>query len=100
MLNNRLRNAHYYFDLRALKCVLVSADSLKCEHHQIKIGISEQEIVIQSILLKLVADDIPLLADVFPGVKCSPVDLDKLINEIINKKCFLDGEIWLEKVLH
>ena len=34
VLNNRLRNAHYYFDLRALTCVLVSADSLKCERHQ------------------------------------------------------------------
>ena len=35
-------------------------------------------------VLKLVANDIPLLVDVFPGVECSPVDLDKLTYEIKN----------------
>ena len=39
---------------------------------------TEQEIFIQSIretvVPKLVTDDIPLLADVFPGVECSPVE--------------------------
>ena len=39
---------------------------------------TEQEIFIQSIREtvgpKLVTDDIPLLAHVFPGVECSPVE--------------------------
>lgn len=69
---------HYDFGLRALKSVLVSAGHLKRERLQATfekvtasenspeaIGISEQEILIQSvtetIVPKLVADDVPLL---------------------------------------
>lgn len=65
---------HYDFGLRALKSVLVSAGHLKRERLQSSNGvdagagsveISEQEIVIQSvtetIVPKLVADDVPLL---------------------------------------
>ncbi|CAI2172645.1 16667_t:CDS:10, partial [Funneliformis geosporum] len=116
--------AHYDFGLRALKCVLVSAGNLKrerlqslrdkdcdeSEYTKISEPIPEQEIVIQSIretiVPKLVADDIPLLAsllaDVFPGVEYVPVDLEKLTNEIKNvcqEKRLLDGEMWMEKVL-
>ncbi|CAB4481707.1 unnamed protein product [Rhizophagus irregularis] len=116
--------AHYDFGLRALKCVLVSAGNLKRERLQslrdknsdeseyanISEPIPEQEIVIQSIretiVPKLVADDIPLLssllADVFPGVEYRPVDLDRLTNEIklvCQEKRLLDGEMWMEKVL-
>jgi dynein heavy chain 1 len=116
--------SHYDFGLRALKCVLVSAGNLKrerlqqlreknsdeSEYARISESIPEQEIVIQSIretiVPKLVADDIPLLssllADVFPGVEYRPVDLDKLTNEIrlvCQEKRLLDGEMWMEKVL-
>lgn len=64
---------HYDFGLRALKSVLVSAGHLKRERLQQEVipgvvdsvEISEQEIVIQSvtetIVPKLVADDVPLL---------------------------------------
>ena len=76
----------------------VSAGSLKCERHQTlkdKIGMDQniqrfqilylyKKLLFKVFVLKLIADDIPLLADVFPGVECSPVDLDKLINEIKN----------------
>ncbi|CAG8487876.1 5917_t:CDS:10 [Dentiscutata erythropus] len=116
--------AHYDFGLRALKSVLVSAGNLKrerlqglresnadkSEYTRISESTPEQEILIQSIretiVPKLVADDIPLLtsllADVFPGVEYSPVDLDKLtaeIKNVCNEKYLLDGEMWLEKVL-
>lgn len=65
---------HYDFGLRALKSVLVSAGHLKRERLAAangdvvtidNVGISEQEILIQSvtetIVPKLVADDVPLL---------------------------------------
>lgn len=66
---------HYDFGLRALKSVLVSAGHLKRERLQatdaagdslsVDINVSEQEILIQSvtetIVPKLVADDVPLL---------------------------------------
>ncbi|CAG8490206.1 1623_t:CDS:10, partial [Scutellospora calospora] len=116
--------AHYDFGLRALKSVLVSAGNLKrerlqvlresnsdkSEYTRISEPTPEQEILIQSIretiVPKLVADDIPLLtsllADVFPGVEYAPVDLDKLtaeIRNVCNEKNLLDGEMWLEKVL-
>lgn len=66
---------HYDFGLRALKSVLVSAGHLKRERLQSAsqnpdaivedVDISEQEILIQSvtetIVPKLVADDVPLL---------------------------------------
>lgn len=66
---------HYDFGLRALKAVLVSAGQLKRERLQserdnedavaVSNDISEQEILIQSvtetIVPKLVADDVPLL---------------------------------------
>ncbi|KAE9389558.1 P-loop containing nucleoside triphosphate hydrolase protein [Gymnopus androsaceus JB14] len=94
---------HYDFGLRALKAVLASAGILKRElllsaqeeaDADAAVGlsdaISEQIILIQSVMEtivpKLVADDVPLLtnllADVFPGVDYLPVDLDRLQEEI------------------
>ncbi|CAG8466762.1 5969_t:CDS:10, partial [Racocetra fulgida] len=107
--------AHYDFGLRALKSVLVSAGNLKrerlqvlresnsdkSEYTRISEPTPEQEILIQSIretiVPKLVSDDIPLLTRLY-----APVDLDKLkaeIKNVCNEKCLLDGEMWLEKVL-
>ena len=61
---------HYDFGLRALKAVLASAGILKRDHHLTSDAYSvpdmtEQQIMIQSvtetIVPKLVADDVPLL---------------------------------------
>ncbi|RKP08503.1 dynein heavy chain [Thamnocephalis sphaerospora] len=120
--------SHYDFGLRALKSVLVTAGNLKRDRlqsmrkalasgnvadgglEQMSEGVSEQEILIQSIretmVPKLVADDIPLLqsllSDVFPGVEYRPVDLDRLRAEIGNvckERNLVAGEFWMEKVL-
>ncbi|KAF8922147.1 dynein heavy chain [Mucidula mucida] len=111
---------HYDFGLRALKAVLASAGILKRERllnaredtdaAGLSDSVSEQIIVIQSvtetIVPKLVADDVPLLtnllADVFPGVDYMPVDLDALRHQIL-KECadrrLVDGELWMNKIL-
>ncbi|SJL06320.1 related to Cytoplasmic dynein 1 heavy chain 1 [Armillaria ostoyae] len=114
---------HYDFGLRALKAVLASAGILKRERLQsvraseddseavgLSDAISEQIILIQSvtetIVPKLVAEDVPLLtnllADVFPGVDYMPVDLDALREQIL-KVCFerrlVDGDLWVSKIL-
>ncbi|KAF9498186.1 dynein heavy chain protein 1 [Pleurotus eryngii] len=115
---------HYDFGLRALKAVLSSAGILKrerlisdkaAESEDPNFGglsdiISEQIILIQSvtetIVPKLVADDVPLLtsllADVFPGVDYEPVDLDALRQEIL-KVCadrrLETGDRWIAKIL-
>ncbi|KAJ8521794.1 hypothetical protein ONZ45_g1564 [Pleurotus djamor] len=115
---------HYDFGLRALKAVLSSAGILKRERlindqnalnedanfESLSDGIAEQIILIQSvtetIVPKLVADDVPLLtsllADVFPGVDYEPVDLEALRQEIL--KVCVDrrleaGERWISKIL-
>ncbi|KAK1226991.1 dynein heavy chain [Marasmius sp. AFHP31] len=115
---------HYDFGLRALKAVLASAGILKRERLQaartegeegeeavgLSDAISEQIIVIQSvtetIVPKLVADDVPLLtnllADVFPGVDYMPVDLDALRREILTEckeRRLVPGERWISKML-
>ncbi|CAK5279895.1 unnamed protein product [Mycena citricolor] len=116
---------HYDFGLRALKAVLASAGILKRERLQsvradaedednLQVGlsdsVSEQIILIQSvtetIVPKLVADDVPLLtnllADVFPGVDYLPVDLDKLREQILKvcaERRLIDGERWIAKIL-
>ncbi|KAJ7102434.1 dynein heavy chain protein 1 [Mycena belliarum] len=116
---------HYDFGLRALKAVLSSAGILKRERLQsvraeaengddsavgLSDTVSEQIILIQSvtetIVPKLVADDVPLLtnllADVFPGVDYMPVDLDKLREQILNvcaERRLIDGERWISKIL-
>ncbi|KAF8592026.1 dynein heavy chain protein 1 [Ramaria rubella] len=116
---------HYDFGLRALKAVLASAGILKRERLQsiraagddhegytggLSDSISEQVILIQSvtetIVPKLVADDVPLLtsllADVFPGVDYFPVDLDALREQIIKvcaERRLVVGERWIAKIL-
>ncbi|WVN87983.1 uncharacterized protein L203_103180 [Cryptococcus depauperatus CBS 7841] len=113
--------SHYDFGLRALKAVLASAGILKRDRYLQKTAdslnkegemdeLTEQQIMIQSvtetIVPKLVAEDVPLLRalleDVFPGVEYVPVDLDALKNEIsiVCKKRYLVAEdSWLEKVV-
>ncbi|KAI0762764.1 dynein heavy chain protein 1 [Fomes fomentarius] len=112
---------HYDFGLRALKAVLQSAGILKRERllasrndgadaAGLSDAASEQVIVIQSvtetIVPKLVADDVPLLtsllADVFPGVDYVPVDLDALREQISNvcaERRLVQGERWINKIL-
>ncbi|WWC73019.1 uncharacterized protein I206_106984 [Kwoniella pini CBS 10737] len=108
---------HYDFGLRALKAVLASAGILKRDRH-LKGGdkgdgmdqIVEQQIMIQSvtetIVPKLVAEDVPLLKalleDVFPGVEYVPVDLDALkakISEVCQERQLVAGPAWIEKVV-
>ncbi|BGP45295.1 dynein heavy chain [Rhodotorula kratochvilovae] len=110
---------HYDFGLRALKAVLVSAGHLKRERLQSEqngdatvksLDISEQEILIQSvtetIVPKLVAEDVPLLtsllADVFPGVEYVPVNLDKLkehVFAVCKERHLVADDVWLQKVV-
>ncbi|GAA5826137.1 hypothetical protein JCM11251_007177 [Rhodosporidiobolus azoricus] len=109
---------HYDFGLRALKAVLTSAGHLKRERLQnpsvaatpLPIDISEQEILIQSvtetIVPKLVAEDVPLLmsllSDVFPGINYVPVNLDELkehIATVCKERHLVADETWLQKVV-
>ncbi|TXT09077.1 hypothetical protein VHUM_02551 [Vanrija humicola] len=107
---------HYDFGLRALKAVLASAGILKRDRHlqggedTTTDDVAEQQIMIQSvvetIVPKLVADDVPLLRalveDVFPGVEYRPVDLGVLrtkIAEICAERRLVVGEAWLDKVI-
>ncbi|KAI0047641.1 dynein heavy chain protein 1 [Auriscalpium vulgare] len=114
---------HYDFGLRALKAVLASAGILKRERLQdarskgenadvggLSDTVSEQVILIQSvtetIVPKLVADDVPLLtsllADVFPGTEYIPVDLGPLrehIGKVCQERNLGQGEKWVAKIL-
>ncbi|XP_028677485.1 cytoplasmic dynein 1 heavy chain 1 isoform X2 [Erpetoichthys calabaricus] len=125
--------SHYDFGLRALKSVLVSAGNVKRERIQkikrekgergevvdegeIAENLPEQEILIQSVcetmVPKLVAEDIPLLfsllSDVFPGVQYQRGEMTALREEL-KKVCaemyliYGGGEevggMWVEKVL-
>lgn len=106
---------HYDFGLRALKAVLASAGILKRNRHldgddDVSDEIAEQQIMIQSvtetIVPKLVADDVPLLRalveDVFPGIEYRPVDLGELkakIAEVCAERRLVVGEAWLDKVI-
>ncbi|XP_050702243.1 dynein heavy chain, cytoplasmic-like isoform X2 [Eriocheir sinensis] len=126
--------SHYDFGLRALKSVLVSAGNVKRDRIQrikedlrsreeavidegtIAENLPEQEILIQSVcetmVPKLVAEDIPLLfsllSDVFPGIEYTRAQMSGLKDEI-RKVCaeqFLvcgegeeQGSHWMEKVL-
>ncbi|VDP99948.1 unnamed protein product [Trichobilharzia regenti] len=88
--------SHYDFGLRALKSVLVSAGHVKREpvekvnETSIAEALPEQEILIQSVMEtmvpKLVAEDIPLLysllSDVFPGVRYSQAAMESLRREL------------------
>ncbi|TRY83561.1 hypothetical protein DNTS_016270 [Danionella cerebrum] len=125
--------SHYDFGLRALKSVLISAGNVKreriqrikrekCERgedvdeNEIAENLPEQEILIQSVcetmVPKLVAEDIPLLfsllSDVFPGIQYQRGEMSALRNEL-RKVCnemyltYGDGDDvgsnWVEKVL-
>ncbi|KAJ3554185.1 hypothetical protein NM688_g3240 [Phlebia brevispora] len=114
---------HYDFGLRALKAVLASAGILKRERLQaaseedaevdvvgLSDSVSEQVILIQSvtetIVPKLVADDVPLLtsllADVFPGTDYFPVNLDKLreqIDKVCQERRLVQSDRWISKIL-
>lgn len=131
LCNEQLSNqSHYDFGLRALKSVLVSAGNVKRDRIQrikssgdsnldetsIADNLPEQEILIQSVcetmVPKLVAEDIPLLFsllnDVFPQVSYSRAEMTGL-KEQIKKVCFEEylvcgegdeqGGPWMEKVL-
>ncbi len=128
--------SHYDFGLRALKPVLVSAGNVKRDRIQkirenmeksgdgnevdegkIAENIPEQEILVQSVcetmVPKLVAEDIPLLfsllSDVFPGVSYTRAEMESLKGHI-RKVCqeqFLSCEDdsedeanhWMDKIL-
>ncbi|KAJ1930559.1 dynein heavy chain [Tieghemiomyces parasiticus] len=104
---------HYDFGLRALKAVLVSAGNLQRELGDAKGNgddAAEQGILIQSVretlVPKLVADDIPLLtrllADVFPGVAYRPADLAELraaLAAICAERHYVPADAWLAKVV-
>uniref|UniRef100_A0A1B0B0C4 Dynein heavy chain, cytoplasmic n=1 Tax=Glossina palpalis gambiensis TaxID=67801 RepID=A0A1B0B0C4_9MUSC len=135
--------SHYDFGLRALKSVLISAGNVKRDRIQkiketlrqrgeenideasVAENLPEQEILIQSVcetmVPKLVAEDIPLLfsllSDVFPNVGYTRAEM-KGLKEEIRKVCEEDylvcgegdeqgaawmekgfGETWVEKVL-
>ncbi|RVE54307.1 hypothetical protein evm_001134 [Chilo suppressalis] len=126
--------SHYDFGLRALKSVLVSAGNVKRDRIQkikenlvergtevpdeasIAESLPEQDILIQSVcetmVPKLVAEDIPLLFsllnDVFPNVGYTRAEMTGLKNEIraVCAEDFLvcgegdeQGSTWMEKVL-
>uniref|UniRef100_H3C202 Dynein cytoplasmic 1 heavy chain 1 n=1 Tax=Tetraodon nigroviridis TaxID=99883 RepID=H3C202_TETNG len=125
--------SHYDFGLRALKSVLISAGNVKRERiqrikkdklergedvdeNEIAENLPEQEILIQSVcetmVPKLVAEDIPLLfsllSDVFPGIQYQRGEMTALREEL-KKVCgemyltYGDGDevgsMWVEKVL-
>ena len=110
--------SHYDFGLRALKSVLVSAGGIKRDYlRKNDVSVAEQAILIQSIVEtvvpKLVADDIPLLnallVDVFPGSTYQAAKLEELRNHL-RQVCqqmhltFTDnpeasGYMWSEKVI-
>ncbi|KAK2722142.1 hypothetical protein QYM36_002631, partial [Artemia franciscana] len=125
--------SHYDFGLRALKSVLVSAGNVKrdlvakiknemtsrdetADEGTIAKNLPEQEILIrsvfESVVPKLVADDIPLLfsllADVFPGVVYNSAEMSGLkteIRKVCKEQYLVCGEQeeigfdWMEKVL-
>ena len=128
--------SHYDFGLRALKSVLISAGNIKrdrilkikadkeeqgeTDFDEAKIAerLPEQEILIQSVcetmVPKLVAEDIPLLysllSDVFPGIEYTRAEMRGLRDEItkVCREMYLvcgeennkeESSPWLEKVL-
>jgi dynein heavy chain 1 len=114
--------SHYDFGLRALKSVLVGAGELKRKSLSLQakqaaggdsnkaVNVVETEVLIKStcdsVLPKLVADDIPLfvslLKAVFPNCELPKVD-EAVLLEAIKKVCAEEGldasDQWIEKVL-
>ena len=112
--------SHYDFGLRALKSVLVGAGELKRKALTKSIDHSEEEkesledmetkVLIKStcdsVLPKLIAEDIPLfmslLGAVFPGCQLPAID-DKILIETIKsicvEECLEAPDSWIEKIL-
>jgi dynein heavy chain 1 len=127
------RQPHYDFGLRALKSVLVSAGQIKRNRLLSQQGaqdpqdlpVEEQEMLIQSvnetIVPKLVAEDVPLLTrcvkpylcevpnrsssllgDVFPGITSTSSELEQLTTHVLKvcKEMHLEeASTWVTKVL-
>eukprot|EP01156_Anaeramoeba_ignava_P005921 Anaeramoba_ignava/a347318_420.p1 GENE.a347318_420~~a347318_420.p1 ORF type:complete len:2859 (+),score=994.33 a347318_420:263-8839(+) len=114
------QQTHYDFGLRALKSVLVSAGNIKRleikdkKQDEVKdrkqLGEEEKFVVIKSIcetvIPKLVADDIPLLhsllSDVFPGalpIELEMAELRNVIYDICKQHYLVPGKRWIEKML-
>eukprot|EP00043_Microstomoeca_roanoka_P020037 m.234910 g.234910 ORF g.234910 m.234910 type:complete len:4574 (+) comp17091_c0_seq1:164-13885(+) len=115
--------SHYDFGLRSLKAVLVSAGNVKRQRleelrklsaapdqEDLAAQIDEQEVLIQSVtqtmVPKLVADDLPLLdsllSDVFPGVQPPELPLDELkqaIQEVCAEKHYVLSDMFMMKIL-
>lgn len=115
LCNDQLSSqSHYDFGLRALKSVLVSAGNLKRQEqvNQPKTELDEweQQILLRSvcetIVPKLVADDVPLLSNllsgVFPGSDIMPIEEEKLKQHLISlckKHNIIPDPTFIEKVL-
>ncbi|RYH29526.1 AAA family ATPase, partial [archaeon] len=110
--------SHYDFGLRALKSVLVGAGELKrqalalSQHEDGSLNLAELEKDVllkstcDSILPKLIAEDIPLFVSlldaVFPGAFLPPIGNDVLISAIksvCSEECLEVGEEWLQKII-
>ena len=121
--------SHYDFGLRSLKAVLVSAGNIKRQHledlrkqqqqgqeetgksaHDLAAKIDEQEVLIQSVtqtmVPKLVAEDLPLLdsllSDVFPGVVPPALPLDDLkraVEEVCAEQHYVLSDMFMMKIL-
>jgi len=106
---------HYDFGLRALKSVLVSAGSMKRKMIDLQQSNTqneqehEQDVLLKSvcetIIPKLVAEDIPLLhsllSDVFPGTKYTALQSDALrqrISQVSKKYHLVEKDSWIEKL--
>ena len=104
---------HYDFGLRSLKAVLNSAGSLKrsqTKEESMTLEIFEQNILLRSlcdtVVPKLVAEDIPLLSNlllgVFPGADIPKIKDEKLLEAIkieCNRRFLLPEEKFVEKVM-
>jgi len=107
---------HYDFGLRALKSVLTSAGNLKRAQ---QVDETAEESVWQSlehrtlirsvcetVIPKLIAEDIPLLhglvKDVFPGATFEPEsmeDLRAVVKKLATDMRLVVGDEWLEKIM-
>eukprot|EP00052_Salpingoeca_macrocollata_P029602 m.302295 g.302295 ORF g.302295 m.302295 type:complete len:4671 (+) comp22998_c0_seq14:51-14063(+) len=118
--------SHYDFGLRSLKSVLVTAGNVKrdrlrelrteaeqqgnVDEEAIAQKVNEQELLIQSVtqsmVPKLVADDIPLIksliSDVFPGVEYIPNPMEELkshVYQICEEKFLEASEDFITKIV-
>lgn len=111
---------HYDFGLRALKSVLVSAGNMKraelskidniSSYSDAEVQEFEQKILLRSvcetIVPKLVSDDVPLLSNllsgVFPGSSIPEIKEDELrkeIEKVCSKRNLLPTDLFMQKVL-